>query len=266
MKFLIFGDVAGRLGREGITRVLPLWRKEHAVDAVIINVENMAHGKGISPETMREAMGWKADVLVTGDHAWDNEAGIPYLDDTSIPIIRPANFGSGVPGRGYHVFQLGAYRVAVLQLQGQVLMRTDPTNPFHALDELLMEPDIQGANIILLDFHAETTSEKRGMSWHADGKISAMWGTHTHVPTADAQIMPKGTGYITDVGMVGGYHSIIGMDLPGPMRMFLTQLKTKMEPPTQGPIEINALLLDIDPTNRRTTAIAHLRKILNDKE
>lgn len=264
MKFLIFGDVCGRLGREGITRILPELKKEYEADAVIINIENMAHGKGISPDTMREALAWGANVYVLGDHAWDNDAGISFLDDPKIPIIRPANYGPQVPGRGYCVFTVGAFRVAVMQLQGQVTMRTDPANPFHALDDLLLIPEIAQAEVKLLDFHAEATSEKRGMGWHADGKISAVWGTHTHVPTADAQILPQGTGYITDVGMNGGYHSIIGMDLPGPMRMFLTQLKSKMEPPVEGPVEINGLFLDINPSSSKTEEIAHIRKILND--
>lgn len=264
MKFLIFGDVAGSLGRQGVTQVLPELKKEHQPDSVIINIENMAHGKGISPHTMEEALAWQADVYTTGDHAWDNSAGLPLLEDKAMRIIRPANYGPKVPGRGWHVYSVGAYRVAVINLQGQVMFRNDPANPFHALDELLAEPEIKSANIVLVDFHAEATSEKRGFGWHADGRITAVWGTHTHVPTADAQILPKGTGYITDIGMNGAYYSIIGMDIKAPLKMFLTQMKDKMEPPETGPIEVNALLLEADPTSGQTTSIALIRKILEN--
>ncbi len=266
MRFLIFGDVTGSLGRQGLTRVLPKLRAHYQPDAVIINVENMAHGKGISSQTMQEALAWQAQVYTTGDHAWDNESGIDILNDPTVPIIRPANYVRDVAGRGWHVFSVGAFQVAVINLQGQVLFRSDPDNPFRVIDELLQEEAIKNSAIKLVDFHAEATSEKRGFGWYIDGRISAMWGTHTHVPTADAQILPKGTGYITDVGMNGAYYSIIGMDMAGPLRTFRTQVKTKMKPPAAGPIEINALVLDIDPSTRSTTAIALHREILDDEK
>jgi len=264
MKFLIFGDVSGRLGREGITKILPELKAKHQPDSVIINIENIAHGKGISPQTMQEALSWKADVHTTGDHAWDNAGGIPLLEDKSTRVIRPANYGNKVPGRGWHVYSVGAFQVAVINLQGQVMFRNDPENPFHWLDNLLTEPEIKAAHIRLVDFHAEATSEKRALGWHADGRVTAVWGTHTHVPTADAQILPQGTGYITDIGMNAGYKSIIGMDIKGPMNMFLTQIKDKMEPPSEGPIEINALVLEADPQTGKTTSIALERKILEN--
>lgn len=262
MKFLVFGDVSGSLGRVGITQVLPELREEFSPDAVIINIENIAHGKGITPQTMQEALTWKAAVYTTGDHAWDHSTFFPILDDVSVPVIRPANYGSKVAGRGWHTFQIGAYQITVINLQGQLFFRSIPDNPFHVIDEILQEPDVKNSHIKLIDFHAETTSESRGFGWHIDGRVSAMWGTHTHVPTADAQILPQGTGYITDVGMNGAYHSIIGMDPTGPLRMFRTAIKAKMEPPESGPIEINGLYLDIDPTTGKTTDIQFIRRIL----
>lgn len=264
LRFLAFGDVMGRLGREGISKTLPTLREELQPDAVIINIENIAHGKGISTNTLAEALEWKADVYTTGDHAWDHEAANEFLNDSSIPIIRPANYSEEFPGRGYHIFSIGNVSVAVLQLQGTVFMKTEPANPFIALDALCDIPEVAACPIKLLDFHAEATSEKRGIGWHADGKISALWGTHTHIPTADAQILPQGTGFISDAGMNGGYHTIIGMDPSGPLHMFLTDKKTRMEPPTEGPIEINAVCIDIDPVSGKTTDIALIRKILND--
>lgn len=265
MRFLVFGDVVGRPGRVGIGRALAELRAELEPDSVIINIENIAHGSGISPETVREATSWGADVYTTGDHAWDNSKGIPLLDDRSVPIIRPANYPPGVPGRGFHIFTVGAYSVAVINLQGQVFFRRHPLNPFFVLDELLARHDIQSASIVLVDFHAEATSEKRAFGLYADGRISAVWGTHTHVPTADAQVLPKGTGYLSDVGMNGALHSVIGVDPVGPLKTFLQQVPAGFDPPeASGPYEVNALLLDIDPKTGHTTAIAHVRKIVND--
>jgi len=263
-RFLVFGDVVGRPGRRAMDAALPILREEYNPDGVVVNIENIAHGSGFSPSTWQEAEKWEADVYTLGDHAWDNEASLPLLEDKSLPIVRPANYPKGVPGKTYHMFSVGAFEVAVINLQGQVFFRNQPNNPFYALDEILEQPDVRRANIRLVDFHGEATSETRGMGWHADGKISALWGSHTHVPTADAQIMPGGTGYITDVGMVGNYDSIIGVDKAGPMKQFLTQMKIRYTFDDKGPYEIGALLLEIDPKSGRTINIAHIRKILND--
>jgi metallophosphoesterase (TIGR00282 family) len=265
MKFLIFGDVVGEIGRQAISKALPILREEYQPDSVIINIENMAHGHGISETTMAEALKWRADVYTTGDHAWDNATGIDSLNNKSVPVIRPANYPMGTPGRGYHVFNSGALQVAVINLQGQVFFRNHPSNPFQALDEILAKPDVKACKIKLLDFHAEVTSEKRAMGWYADGRISAMWGTHTHVPTGDAQILPQGTGYMTDVGMNGGYDSIIGMSKEGPLKMFLSQTKEKFTPPESGPLEINAVLITVDNGSGKAVDIAQVRKIMKDE-
>jgi len=263
MKFLIFGDVVGRPGREAVARALPILRAEHQPDSVIINIENIAHGAGISPETFAEAQRWGADVYTTGDHAWDNKTGVELLQDSRLPIIRPANYPAGVPGRGYHVYRSGAYSVAVINLQGQVFFRNHPLSPFHTLDALLERPEIKQATVKLIDFQAEATSEKRALGWHADGRVSAVWGTHTHVPTADAQILPGGCAYISDIGMNGNYVSVIGVDVVGPLRGFLTQVKHKATYETAGPLEVGALVLDINATSGRAETIALNRKILN---
>lgn len=263
MKFLIFGDVVGQGGRAAITRVLPELKAEHHPDSIIVNIENIAHGKGISPSSFEEARAWHADVYTTGDHAWDNKAGVSLLENTKLPIIRPANYPSQLPGRGYHVFTSGAYTVAVINLQGQVFFRNHPDNPFHAIDRLLKEPAIQQANIVLVDFHANATSEKRAFGLYTDGRVAATWGTHTHIPTADAQILPAGSGYISDVGMNGALHSIIGVEPAGPLKTFLTQTSERFTPVETPPWEVNALLLEIDPSKKRTTTIAHIRKILD---
>lgn len=264
MKFLVFGDVSGALGREGLNKVLPKLREEYEPDSVIINIENIAHGKGITAETMQQAKAWKADVYTTGDHAWDHDQAITLLQDPKVPMIRPANYPKKAPGRGWHVFQNGAFQVAVINLQGQVMFKNHPANPFEALDEILQVPEVASANIKLVDFHAEATSEKRGLGFYADGRISAIWGTHTHVPTADAQILPGGTGYISDLGMCGAYHSIIGMAPEGPLKMFTQQIRARFEPPTEGPAEVNGIFLDVDPSTGKTNGIEHIRRIVDN--
>lgn len=265
MKILIFGDVVGEIGRRAVSAVLPVWKKKHGVDAVIVNIENIAHGYGLSETTVNAALAWGAQAYTTGDHAWDNPSGIPFLDNPKLPIVRPGNYPQGVPGRGYCIISLGAWQIAVINMQGQVFFKNHPLNPFHYIDSLLKNPEVAAAHIKLIDFQAEATSEKRALGWHLDGKITALWGTHTHVPTADAQILPQGTGYISDVGMNGGYHSVIGMDVRGPLRMFQTQRKERFMPPEEGDLEANALLLEVDPSSGRTVSIAHLREILKDK-
>lgn len=264
MRFLILGDVVGRPGREAVSLVLPELRKEYEPDSVIVNIENIAHGVGITPSTFSEAEDWGADVYTLGDHTWDSKQGFEILEDKSKPIVRPANYPDGVPGRGYYMFSSGAYRIVVINLQGQVFFRNHPLNPFHALDELLSRPEVAAADIKLIDFHAEATSEKRGLGWHADGRVTAVWGTHTHVPTNDAQILPQGTGYITDIGMCGSHNSIIGVDKEGPLKSFLTQMKMSVTFDDVGPLEVGGVLLDVDPTTGKTTNIAQIRKILNN--
>ncbi len=264
LRFLILGDVVGRPGREAVSRALPKLTKEYQPHSVIVNIENITHGRGLTDNTFKEVKKWEADVYSLGDHAWDSPRGFTVLEDKNTGVIRPANYPAGVPGRGYHVYTKGAFSVAVLNLQGQVFFKNHPLNPFYQLDELLAVPEISNADIRLVDFHAEATSEKRGLGWHADGRVAAVWGTHTHVPTNDAQIMPGGTGYITDVGMCGSYHSIIGSDIESPLKGFLTQMKIKQTYETAGPLELGGVLLDIDARAGKTTAIAPIRKILNN--
>lgn len=266
MRFLIFGDVVGRPGREAITKALPALREEYKPDSVIVNVENIAHGAGISPSTMAEAAAWKADVFTTGDHAWDNEAGVSLLDDPRWPIVRPANYPPKLSGRGYHIYTNGAWRIAVIELQGQVFFKNHPLNPFLYLDELLNKADIKEANIVLVELHVEASSEIRALGWYADGRISALWGTHTHIPAADEQILPKGTAYVSSVGMNGNYHSVIGVDVEGPLRTFTKQIPTRFTFDATGPYEIGALIIDVDPSTGRATHIANVRKILNAGE
>jgi len=265
MKFLIFGDVVGRVGRRAVTTVLPTLRREFQPDSVIVNAENSAHGNGISPAILPDLLAWQADALTLGDHAWDNRAGLELLEDKKLPFVRPANYPSGVPGRGYTIFTKGAWQIAVINLQGQVFMKNQPANPFLAIDELLKQADIKQAHIKLIDFHTEASSEKRAFGLYVDGRVSAVWGTHTHVPTADAEILPNGTGYISDVGMNGAAHSVIGFDPAGPLKGFTQQIPFKRETPEDGPADVNAVLIEVDPTSGLATHIEHIRRRTNLK-
>jgi len=261
MKFLVFGDVTGRVGRTGMANTLPSLREEYEPDLVIANIENIAHGSGITPDTFAEAQSWGVDVFTTGDHAWDNTPGFDLLNNPALPLVRPANYPSGVPGRGWTVVKHGAFSVAVINLQGQVFFKNDPSNPFHAIDDILLEPDIAAATITLIDFHSEATSEIRAFGMHVDGRVSAVWGTHTHVPTADAQVLPQGTGYISDLGMVGLHESVIGADPQSALKRFLTQTRHKLTYEKSGAAEIGGIFLDVDPSTGTTTAIEHIRRI-----
>lgn len=263
MKFLIFGDVVGKPGRAAVTKALPELREEFQPDSIIVNIENIAStGMGVSVRGLEEARAWGADVYTTGDHAWDNRRGADAMAQIDSRVIRPANYPSTAPGRGWHVYTSGAWQVAVINLQGQAFFKNHPYSPFETLEELLTIPDIARANIRLVDFQAEATSEKRALGWQFDGRISALWGTHTHVPTADAQMLPGGTGYISDVGMNGKHHSVIGVDRESSLRWFMTQLKGEFTITEEGPLEVGALYLDVDPSSGKTVEIASIRKIL----
>lgn len=264
MKILVFGDVVGEVGRAAISQVLPSLRQEYQPDAVIINIENSAHGMGISASHLPDLQQWQADAYTTGDHAWDNSAGMPLLDDPKYAVIRPANYPVGVPGRGYHIFSKGAWTVAVINIQGQVFMKNDPLNPFLYIDELLDKSEIKAASLVLVDFHAEASSEKRAMGWHLDGRVTAVWGTHTHIPTHDAQVLPQGTGYVSDVGMNGGLHSIIGFAAAGPLKGFRQQTPYRREPASGGPLEVNAILIEADGATHRASQVTSIRRILNE--
>ena len=268
MNILVLGDVVGEVGRRALSAVLPEWKKEYEADVVIVNIENMAHGRGISPNAFVEIAPLGISAYTTGDHAWDHKPGIPLLENPKNHIVRPGNYPDSNPGKGYTTFSIGAVQIAVLNLQGQVFFKNHPDNPFQALDALLKVPSVASSHVILLDFHAEATSETRAMGYYADGRVTAVWGTHTHVPTNDAQILTQGTGYVTDVGFVGGYDSIIGMEKRGPMRMFTTQIKDRFDPVESGPFEVNGLLIKTNPLKEkgvaRTNDIASLRKILKN--
>lgn len=230
MKILFLGDVVGRSGRDAVIKNLPRLRRDMALDAVIVNGDNAAGGFGINPQIAKDFLAVGADVITGGDHIWDQKETKPYLSQEK-RLLRPENFPLGTVGNGHFLLTLADGRkLLILHLLGQVFHKENTRCPFVTADEILAEYRL-GANLsILVDFHAEATSEKNALGKYLDGRVSVVVGTHTHVPTNDARILPKGTAYQTDAGMCGDYDSVIGFDVKSPIERFLTKIhKPKLE-------------------------------------
>ncbi|MFL5908060.1 MAG: TIGR00282 family metallophosphoesterase [Solirubrobacterales bacterium] len=226
MRLLFLGDVVGKPGREGLAAAMPGLRAEHLPDLVVLNGENAAGGVGITKETAQELFEAGADVITLGNHTYRHREVYPYLEAEQ-RIIRPANFPEGDPGRGHTVVNAAGMRVAVISLSGEMHLRVD-RNPFNHIDELL-DSLAGAADAVVLDFHAELTSEKVAMGWHLDGRVAAVLGTHTHVPTSDARILPGGTAHISDVGMTGSRAGVIGVRKEQALEAFKTQMPIRFD-------------------------------------
>jgi metallophosphoesterase (TIGR00282 family) len=226
MRVLFIGDVVGKPGRAGLARAMPELRERHRPDLVVVNGENAAGGIGITEGTAEELLEIGADVITTGNHVYRHREVFEYLD-RSERVIRPANYQVGNPGRGHAVVEAGDLRLAVINLSGVKYMSA-ARSPFTESDSLLERLDGE-ADAVIVDFHAELTSEKVAMGWHLDGRVAAVFGTHTHVPTADARVLPGGTAYITDVGMTGARGGVIGVRRDQALEAFRTQLPVRFE-------------------------------------
>lgn len=256
MKILFVGDVVGNPGREAFLKHVPQMRRNGDVDLVIANAENAAGGSGITETVAREIFASGCDVITLGDHVWDKREVYPYLN-AAPNVVRPANFASEAPGRGMCVIDVGGVKVAVLALMGRTFMKYLVNCPFRALDALL--GDLVGVNVICVDMHAEATSEKVAMGWYADGRVSAVLGTHTHIQTADEKILPGGTAYITDVGMTGPYDSVIGQIKERIIERYLTGLPNKFEVAAQ-PATLCGAVVEVDPVSGRARSITRIQK------
>ena len=256
MRILLIGDVIGQPGRMAIQTLLPALRRDYEIDLVIANGENTAGGFGITPDTAHEMMKADVDVITSGNHIWKHKEIIPYINE-EWPIVRPANYPAGTPGRGY--IRLG--ETMVLNLMGRVFM--SPMDcPFRTVDRILQEVNgINPPRVIIVDFHAEATSEKQAMGWYLDGRVSAVLGTHTHVATADAKILPKGTAFVTDVGMTGPYNSVIGSDVGAVLDGFLTQMPRRLTV-AQGPVMLNSVLVEVGESDGIATDIRRIDRTM----
>jgi metallophosphoesterase (TIGR00282 family) len=255
MNILMIGDVFGDPGRAAVAKLVPKLRQEHAIDFCVINVENAAGGSGVTPAMARQFLEQGADVMTSGNHIWNRREIVEYITRENL-LLRPANFPTGTPGVGSVTVKAGPHRVAVLNLMGRVFM--NPIDcPFRRADELV--PELRRETpIVLVDMHAEATSESIAMGWYLDGRVSAVVGTHRHVQTADERILPGGTAYITDLGMTGPTDGVIGVDRDIILQRFLSQMPARFEP-ARGPAALHGVVIVVDPETGRASDIRRLR-------
>ncbi|HET7444162.1 MAG TPA: TIGR00282 family metallophosphoesterase [Solirubrobacterales bacterium] len=228
MRVLFIGDVVGSPGRRGLRDAMPALRERHSPDLIVVNGENSAGGMGITERTAGDIFATGAGVITTGNHVYRHREAYEYLEREHL-VIRPANYPQGNPGRGYTVVEAGGMRVGVINLSGAAGLKV-ARSPFDAVDEILGRIE---ADAVVVDFHAEMTSEKVAMGWHLDGRAAAVLGTHTHVPTADGRVLPQGTAFISDVGMTGSRTSVLGVKPEQALAALMTQMPTRFETATE---------------------------------
>ena len=246
---LAVGDVVGEGGQDILSRRLPGLKEETGAHFTVVNGEN-ASGVGITPRQARGIFEAGADVITLGNHTWNRIQIGDYLDKEP-NILRPANYAGRVPGRGFGVYQCRGMRIAVLNLMGRVELNPNLDSPFKEANRLLRSGEY---DLALVDFHAEATSEKGAMGWYLDGRVQAVWGTHTHVPTADCQILPKGTGFVTDLGMTGPSRSVLGIKPEHSINLFLGGLPRRYEE-AEGPCRLNACLFVLDTHSKKCVEV-----------
>ncbi|MEI5906261.1 TIGR00282 family metallophosphoesterase [Bacillus spongiae] len=259
MQLLFIGDVVGSPGRDMIKTYLPKLKEKYRPHFTIINGENSAGGRGITEKIYRQFLESGANVVTLGNHAWDNREVFEFIDGAKA-LVRPANFPHNAPGKGLIFQKFNALEIAVINLQARTFMPALDC-PFTEAEKLVEEAR-ERTNIIFVDFHGEATSEKQAMGWYLDGKVTAVVGTHTHVQTADERILPKGTAYLSDVGMTGPYDGILGMEREAVIGRFLTSLPTRFEVPKEGRTQLSACLIDIDEKTGKARKIQRI--LIND--
>lgn len=252
MRILAIGDVIGKPGRQTLKALLPGLREEYGVDFTIVNAENTAGGLGVTPSTARELLDAGADALTSGNHIWAQKEILPELDG-DMPILRPLNYPPGVPGRGYLIKD----GVMVVSLIGRTFIDNFDC-PFRAMDALLQATP-ERPPVVIVDFHAEATSEKMAMGIYLDGRVSGLVGTHTHVGTIDTKVLPNGTAYVTDIGMVGPIDSVIGDDPGKVLERFLTIIHNRLEVGT-GRMMLNGVLMTVDEKTGKASAIERVHR------
>jgi metallophosphoesterase (TIGR00282 family) len=261
VKILFIGDIFGRPGRDIAQRAIPALTAAHGIDLVVANVENSAAGFGVTGDIAETILRYGVDVMTSGNHVWDKKEVLEYIPRQP-RLLRPANYPAGVPGRGSWVGMTRTGEpLAVINVMGRVFM-SPLDDPFAVV---LKEIDAvrAKARVIVVDFHAEATSEKVAMGWHLDGRVTAIFGTHTHVQTADERLLPKGTAYLTDVGMTGPHDSIIGVTVEAALGRFVNGMPARFEAAT-GPARLNAIIITADPATGRAVAIERLNLSAQD--
>lgn len=261
---LFIGDIVGRPGRELLRHGLSALAAHHNVDLIIVNVENAASGHGITPDIANDLFEYGVHVMTGGNHTWDKKEIFPYIAKQP-RMIRPANYPEGAPGLGRYVARAeNGVKVGVINAMGRVFM-TPLDDPFRVVLDQIDLVRAEGAQLVFVDFHAEATSEKVAMGWHLDGKVTAVVGTHTHVQTADERVLPKGTAYITDVGMTGPHDSVIGVDRTAVVHRFLSAMPQRFETASENP-RLNGVVVQADETTGFATSITRINVSLAELE
>lgn len=245
LRILFIGDIVGKIGRRAVAKILPQVKEKEKPDFVIANVENLAHGKGVTERTLQEMLDLGIDCFTSGNHIWRNKAIFKILPENKFPLLVPYNYSHPSVGCGYQIFKISQKKLIVLNLQGRVFMEDLVENPFLAFDNFLKEAKPGKNDVVLVDFHAETTSEKAAFGFYADGRAQAILGTHTHIQTADEKNLPHGTAFITDVGFVGARNSSLGVELEGVIKTYLTGNHHRHEIAERGEALFNSVLLKI---------------------
>ncbi|MDK2824050.1 MAG: 2,3-cyclic-nucleotide 2-phosphodiesterase [Clostridia bacterium] len=259
VRVLMIGDIVGNVGRMVVKKLLPKLYEEYNFDLVIANGENAAGGNGITFEILDELFSYNIHVITMGNHVWDKREIINFIDYQPY-LIRPANYPPGTPGKGYTIYSLANnINVGVINLSGVVFL-PPLISPFLIIDKLINDIE-KKCSIIIVDFHAEATSEKVAMGWYLDGKVAAVLGTHTHVQTADERILPKGTAYITDLGMTGPRDSVLGVKKELVINKFLTQMPVKFET-ANGVGQLNGVILTLDPNTGQAVSISRIQEFI----
>lgn len=257
MRVLFIGDIVGKPGREAIRLFLKAVQAEYDIDVTIANAENAAGGNGLTKEIAQELYSEGIQFLTMGNHVWDQRSIMAYIDQEP-RLIRPANYPLGAPGKGYGFVRVAGRKIGIINLAGRTFL-PPLDDPFSAAIKLINQI-AQETPLILVDFHAEATSEKVALGWFLDGQVSAVLGTHTHVQTADARLLHNGTAYITDVGMTGPHDSVLGIRKEIIINRFLTQLPVKFEV-AAGPVQLNAVVLDIDDLTGKARKIEGIQRV-----
>ncbi len=260
MRIIFIGDIVGSSGREALQKNLPMIKEKYKPHMIIVNGENAAGGRGITEKIAKEFFSLGIHAITMGNHTWDQKDIFDFIDHYDA-LIRPANYPTGTPGKGFTLINYNNHKIAIINIQGRTFL--PPIDcPFQTVSDILEKIKKETPNIIV-DFHAEATSEKIAMGWYLDGRVSAVFGTHTHVQTADERILPNGTGYITDIGMTGPRNGILGMNKDAVINKFITSLPQRFEVDTGEQWQLNAVLIDLDLNSGKTT---HIERISLDEK
>lgn len=244
MKILFFGDIDGKIGRKAVAKILPRWQKKYRPDIIIANADNVTHGRGMNQRHFDYLSELGIDIFTAGDHTLERKEAEALLNSSEIVVLRPFNLEGDFPGRGEAIFSIRQKKLLVISLLGRVFMDEPVSNPFQAIDSILDKYKSSEYDLAIVDLHAEATSEKHAFAWYVDGRVNAVFGTHTHVQTADERILPKGTAAISDVGFCGAIDSVIGVDKKEIINHFLTGKNFILKIPEFGPAQVNGVLVE----------------------